>query len=40
MGGGMGLFMGTSHRVVTPKSRLAMPEINIGLYPDVGALGS
>ncbi|AUW05984.1 enoyl-CoA hydratase/isomerase family protein [Vibrio campbellii] len=36
MGGGMGLFMGTSHRVVTPKSRLAMPEINIGLYPDVG----
>ena len=36
MGGGMGLFMGTSHKVVTPKSRLAMPEINIGLYPDVG----
>lgn len=36
MGGGMGLFMGTSHRVVTPKSRLAMPEVNIGLYPDVG----
>lgn len=36
MGGGMGLFMGTSHRVVTPTSRLAMPEINIGLYPDVG----
>jgi len=36
MGGGMGLFMGTSHRVVTPKSCLAMPEINIGLYPDVG----
>jgi enoyl-CoA hydratase/carnithine racemase len=36
MGGGMGLFMGTSHKVVTPKSRLAMPEVNIGLYPDVG----
>ncbi|MEZ8194304.1 enoyl-CoA hydratase/isomerase family protein [Vibrio cortegadensis] len=36
MGGGMGLFMGGSHKVVTPKSRLAMPEINIGLYPDVG----
>ncbi|MDW1632089.1 enoyl-CoA hydratase/isomerase family protein, partial [Vibrio sp. Y176] len=36
MGGGMGLFMGTSHKVVTPISRLAMPEINIGLYPDVG----
>ena len=36
MGGGMGLFMASSHRVVTPKSRLAMPEISIGLYPDVG----
>ncbi|CAM2908777.1 enoyl-CoA hydratase/isomerase family protein [Vibrio mytili] len=36
MGGGMGLFMATSHKVVTTKSRLAMPEINIGLYPDVG----
>ncbi len=36
MGGGMGLFMGASHRVVTPTSRLAMPEVNIGLYPDVG----
>ncbi|PCD88014.1 enoyl-CoA hydratase/isomerase family protein [Vibrio mediterranei] len=37
MGGGMGLFMGTSHKVVTPASRLAMPEISIGLFPDVGA---
>ncbi|MFY2507004.1 enoyl-CoA hydratase/isomerase family protein [Vibrio pectenicida] len=36
MGGGMGLFMGASHKVVTPQSRLAMPEISIGLYPDVG----
>ncbi|WMN90065.1 enoyl-CoA hydratase/isomerase family protein [Vibrio parahaemolyticus] len=36
MGGGMGLFMGASHRVVTPTSRLSMPEISIGLYPDVG----
>ncbi len=36
MGGGMGLYMGTSHKVVTPHSRLAMPEISIGLYPDVG----
>ncbi|MEW9796832.1 enoyl-CoA hydratase/isomerase family protein [Alteromonas sp. CYL-A6] len=36
MGGGMGLFTGASHRVVTPTSRLAMPEITIGLYPDVG----
>lgn len=37
MGGGMGLFMGARFRVVMPSSRLAMPEIKIGLYPDVGA---
>ncbi|MDF2155387.1 enoyl-CoA hydratase/isomerase family protein [Vibrio sp. CAU 1672] len=36
MGGGMGLFMGASHKVVTTRSLLAMPEIHIGLYPDVG----
>ena len=36
MGGGMGLYMASSHKVVTPDSRLAMPEISIGLYPDVG----
>ena len=36
MGGGIGLLAGASHRVVTPQSRLAMPEIHIGLYPDVG----
>ncbi|RDV26029.1 enoyl-CoA hydratase/isomerase family protein [Alteromonas aestuariivivens] len=36
MGGGMGLLVGASHRVVTQSSRLAMPEITIGLYPDVG----
>ena len=36
MGGGVGLMAGASHRVVTPQSRVAMPEINIGLYPDVG----
>ena len=27
---------GASIRIVTPSSRLGMPEINIGLYPDVG----
>lgn len=37
MGGGMGLMAGASHRVVTEGSRLAMPEVSIGLYPDVGA---
>jgi enoyl-CoA hydratase/carnithine racemase len=36
MGGGVGLMAGASHRVVTPQSRVAMPEIGIGLYPDVG----
>ncbi|MFJ3048325.1 enoyl-CoA hydratase/isomerase family protein [Herbaspirillum chlorophenolicum] len=36
MGGGIGLMAGCSHRVATEKSRLAMPEITIGLYPDVG----
>lgn len=37
MGGGMGIYQAADVRVVTPSSRLAMPEISIGLYPDVGA---
>lgn len=36
IGGGIGLLAGASHRVVTPSTRMAMPEITIGLYPDVG----
>ncbi|MGI4776845.1 MAG: enoyl-CoA hydratase/isomerase family protein [Janthinobacterium lividum] len=36
MGGGVGLMAGCSHRVVTEGSRVAMPEVSIGLYPDVG----
>ncbi|MDO8694608.1 MAG: enoyl-CoA hydratase/isomerase family protein [Sheuella sp.] len=36
MGGGMGLMMGASHRIVTDTSKMAMPEITIGLFPDVG----
>lgn len=37
MGGGLGLLAGASHRVVTETSHIAMPEVTIGLYPDVGA---
>ena len=36
MGGGIGLMAGASHRVVSDRSKLAFPEITIGLYPDVG----
>ena len=36
MGGGMGIAQGASLRIVTERSKLAMPETNIGLFPDVG----
>ncbi|MEN5061332.1 enoyl-CoA hydratase/isomerase family protein [Luteimonas sp. TWI1416] len=36
MGGGIGLMAGASHRVVTERSKLAFPEITVGLFPDVG----
>nr|WP_298249012.1 enoyl-CoA hydratase/isomerase family protein [uncultured Halomonas sp.] len=37
MGGGLGLTAGASHRLVTETTLIAMPEITIGLYPDIGA---
>ncbi|MEW9122943.1 MAG: enoyl-CoA hydratase/isomerase family protein [Thermotaleaceae bacterium] len=36
MGGGVGISVGASHRIVTEKTKWAMPEMNIGLFPDVG----
>ncbi len=36
MGGGLGLLAAGSHRIVGAGARLAMPEIHIGLFPDVG----
>ena len=37
IGGGMGLLQGAALRIGTHSSRLDMPEITIGLFPDVGA---
>ena len=36
MGGGMGVAQGASARMVTERTKMAMPETNIGLFPDVG----
>ncbi|OCT22171.1 enoyl-CoA hydratase/isomerase family protein [Pseudomonas putida] len=36
LGGGMGLAQGADLRIVTERSRLGMPEVGIGYFPDVG----
>jgi enoyl-CoA hydratase/carnithine racemase len=36
MGGGLGVMAGCSERVVTEATRIAMPEVTIALFPDVG----
>ena len=37
MGGGVGVSVHGSHRVAGDKFMFAMPEVNIGFFPDVGA---
>ena len=37
MGGGMGVLQGCALRLAADGAKIAMPEVHIGLFPDVGA---
>jgi enoyl-CoA hydratase/carnithine racemase len=37
LGGGMGLVQGAAFRVLTERTKMGMPEVAIGYFPDVGA---
>ena len=39
MGGGLGLAAGAGLVIATERTRMAMPETQIGFFPDVGATG-
>ncbi|HEX3395165.1 MAG TPA: enoyl-CoA hydratase/isomerase family protein [Steroidobacteraceae bacterium] len=37
LGGGMGIAQGSTFRIVSRRTQMAMPEVGIGFFPDVGA---